>query len=46
MQEATIQTLQIQNYNGTSTSMNQNVWIEKCGGPWGSIIVLYAKPHQ
>ena len=23
-----------------------NVWIEKCEGPWGSSIVLAAKPHQ
>ena len=22
-----------------------NVWIRKCGGPWGSLIVLAAKPH-
>ena len=23
-----------------------NCWIKKCGGPWGSLIVLAAKPHQ
>ena len=23
-----------------------NVWIEKCGRPWGGSIVLAAKPHQ
>ena len=23
-----------------------NGWIEKCGGPWGSMIVLAQKPHQ
>ena len=23
-----------------------NKWIRKCGGPWGSMIVLAAKPHQ
>ena len=23
-----------------------NEWIRECGGPWGSIIVLAAKPHQ
>ena len=23
-----------------------NKWIRKCGGPWGSLIVLTAKPHQ
>ena len=23
-----------------------NGWIERCGGPWGSIIVLAQKPHQ
>ena len=23
-----------------------NVWIEKCGVPWGSSIVLVAKPYQ
>ena len=23
-----------------------NKWIRKCGGPWGSLIVLAAKPHQ
>ena len=24
----------------------QNEWIEECGGPWGSIIVLAAKNHN
>ena len=24
----------------------QNKWARKCGGPWGSMIVLAAKPHQ
>ena len=24
----------------------KNKWIRKCGGPWGSLIVLAAKPHQ
>ena len=24
----------------------KNVWIEKCGGPWDSRIVLAEKPHQ
>ena len=24
----------------------KNVWIEKCGGPWGSSIVLGARPHH
>ena len=23
-----------------------NEWIEECGGPWGSIIVLAAETHQ
>ena len=23
-----------------------NKWIRKCGGPWGSMIVLAAKSHQ
>ena len=23
-----------------------NEWIEKCKGPWGSMILLAAKPHQ
>ena len=23
-----------------------NSWIEECGGPWGSMIVLAPKPHQ
>ena len=23
-----------------------NRWIEECGGPWGSMIVLAQKPHQ
>ena len=27
-------------------SLLNNVCIEKCGGPWGSRIVLAAKPHQ
>ena len=24
----------------------RNKWARKCGGPWGSMIVLAAKPHQ
>ena len=24
----------------------ENGWIERCGGPWGSMIVLAQKPHQ
>ena len=23
-----------------------NKWVRKCGGPWGSMVVLAAKPHQ
>ena len=27
-------------------SLLDNDWIKGCGGPWGSQIVLAAKPHQ
>ena len=27
-------------------SLLKNDWIEECARPWGSIIVLAAKPHQ
>ena len=27
-------------------SLIDNDWIDKCGGTWGSMIVLAAKPHQ
>ena len=23
-----------------------NKWIRRCGGPWGSMVVLAQKPHQ
>ena len=46
LQEAAIQTLQIQDYNGTSTSLTQQCMDRKREGPWGSSIVLAAKPHQ
>ena len=28
------------------SSLLKNDWIEECGGAWGSMIVLAAKPHQ
>ena len=28
------------------SSLLANDWIEECGGAWGSMIVLAAKPHQ
>ena len=46
MQEYAIQTVQIQDYSGTSTSLTQQCMDGKCGGPWGRIIVLASKPHQ
>ena len=27
-------------------ALPRNVWIEECGGPWGSSIVLDEKPRQ
>ena len=27
-------------------ALPRNVWIEECGGPWGSSIVLASKLHQ
>ena len=27
-------------------SLSHNDWIDECGGPWGSLIVLAPKPHQ
>jgi hypothetical protein len=27
-------------------SLLHNDWIDECGGPWGSLIVLAPKPHQ
>ena len=40
LQEASICTIQIQDYNGTITSLNQQRMERKCVGPWGSIIVV------
>ena len=27
-------------------ALHRNVWIKKCGGPWGNRIVLATKTHQ
>ena len=28
------------------TTLISNKWIRKCGGTWGSLVVLAAKPHR
>ena len=34
------------NDKSISTTLINNVWMVKCGGPWGSKIILASKPHQ
>ena len=46
LQEDEIQTILIQDYNGSSKCLNHKYMYKKYKGPWCRRIVLSTKPHQ